>query len=162
MKRRYAIDFFIHFTDPESGDWVVERDPNAYLTKNDTQSRRTDDSELYHVQLCGDGQNQHSETLTDIWRNIQEDCEDDAESAIFDEIIARGREDLAKPLYKESVVITETGSRYETDLLWPEKKVILFLTENQDIYTVLNGSNWKCYCTADQFDVDSFIKDIGV
>ena len=55
----------------------------------------------------------------------------------------------------------ESGTRYETDLLWPDKKVILFLRENKDVYIIAKNTDWKCYCTEEQFDIDSFLKDIG-
>ena len=163
MKRKYAIDFFNHFISSESERWIVERNPNAYSTGpvDSGASSSTDDRDIYHIQLCGDGQNQSSETFFDIWKNIQEDCEEGPESEIFDEIISRGRGDLSKPLYKESIVITESGTRYETDLLWPDKKVILFLGENKDVYIVAKNTDWRCYCTEEQFDIDSFLKDIG-
>lgn len=163
MKRKYAIDFFNHFITSESERWIVERNPDAYSTGpvDNSVSSSTDDRDIYHIQLSGDGQNQSSETLVDIWKNIQEDCEEGPEREIFDEIIIRGRGDLSKPLYKESIVIIESGTRYETDLLWPDKKVILFLGENRDVYIVAKNTDWKCYCTEERFDIDSFLKDIG-
>ena len=75
-------------------------------------------------------------------------------------IIDIGKTDLSKPIYNEEIVVRETGSRYETNLIWDDKKVILFLSELKDEYQVVKMSKWKCFCTADDFDVEKFLESI--
>ena len=86
---------------------------------------------------------------------------EESEEKIIDEIILRADTNMSKPLYNESIVIVESGIRYATNLLWPQKKVIFFLNDNKEDYEVAKNSDWKCYCTADPFDIDTFLMEVG-
>ena len=163
MKRKYAIDFFKHFLTEQSNTWEVTRNPEEYVDEyvhQETIGAREHEVR-YHIQPCGDGQNQHSETFVEIWNNIKEDCTEESEELIIDEIISCGNDTMQKPIYNESIVIVESGTRYATNLIWPQKKVIFFLAENKAEYEVAKNSDWKCYCTAYPFNVDSFLKEVG-
>ena len=46
--------------------------------------------------------------------------------------------------------------------MWNEKKVLLYLGENQDAYEKAAILDWKRYCTAEEFSVEEFIKNIEV
>jgi hypothetical protein len=54
------------------------------------------------------------------------------------------------------------GEEIFADLMWKDKKVLLFLGENQDAYEQAAILDWKRYCTAEEFSVEEFIKTIEV
>lgn len=160
MKRKYAIDFFETLMGESPDGFFVEPRGKVDTPPDSPKTVITPTEENYHIELCGVGQNQYSDTFEEIWKNIQEDCSTEAEKAIFDMIIDIGKTDLSKPIYNEEIVVRETGSRYETNLIWDDKKVILFLSELKDEYQVVKMSKWKCFCTADDFDVEKFLESI--
>lgn len=113
------------------------------------------------VELCNDGRNMHSETSKEIWDSLLEDCEDEEETNIINNIAAMCSDNMAKPIYCESFTIPETKEDVFTDLIWPERKVILFLKESYEDYKVALKTGWYCYCTAEDIDIDEFIDRIG-
>ena len=69
---------------------------------------------------------------------------------------------ISKPWYKESIKISETGVELFTDLVWKEKKVILFLGENEKSYKIAKETDFDCYCLSEEFNIDEFISKIEV
>ena len=96
-----------------------------------------------------------------IWENLLEDC-DGEDQQIIEQIAEQCPKNIEKPWYAESVRIIETGEEIYADLMWKGKKVMLFLAENQDGYKKAACLDWKCYCTAEGFSVEEFIKNIEV
>lgn len=90
------------------------------------------------------------------------DCYSSEETKLITEIKNRGMSNIAKPFYQKSVKIVETGEKIFTDLLWKEKKVILFLKENENYYQQAKKIGWHCYCTVEPFDIDEFLNRIEV
>lgn len=161
MKRRYAIEFFDQLGIVPNQEISATRNPDIFIDVNWDNSRTEESNvDVYHIETCGDGQNQQSDSYDEIWNNIQEDCSSDEEVAIFDEIKNIAKEGISKPIYQESIVIVETATKYSTNLLWKDKKVILFLSENEAEYEVAKLSNWKCFCTSRDFNVEEFVKEI--
>ena len=125
-------------------------------------SRMQDEKPEYTIELCNDGQNKHSESVKEIWEDLLGDCEDDEEeTSIINNIADRCSDNMAKPIYYESFTIPEKEETFSSDLIWPEKKVILFLKDRQEDYKVALKTGWHCYCTAEDIDVDEFIDRIG-
>ena len=63
--------------------------------------------------------------------------------------------------FDQSVSLEKRRQLYDEYPALKDKKVILFLGENKDVYIIAKNTDWKCYCTEEQFDIDSFLKDIG-
>ena len=71
-------------------------------------------------------------------------------------------QNISKPWYRESIKIIETGEEIFTDLIWKDKKVILFLSENIEEYQKAKVTDFNCYCLSEDFDIDEFISKIEV
>lgn len=53
------------------------------------------------------------------------------------------------PLFGESVHLVISGEIIETDLIWEQAHVMLFLSDNEANYIKAKSSNWKCFYTDD-------------
>ncbi len=58
-------------------------------------------------------------------------------------------------IYNELFKIESTGEVFCANLCWREKKMFLFLSDNDNDYEVAKKTGWNCICTA---DVDSLEK----
>lgn len=173
LKRKYAIDFYLQFANTPEEILTAVRNEEVYVYSNvegDTpdEIEKLKEQELSatkeHFQLiyCNDGLNQESKTAEEIWDNLLGDCYSSEETKLITEIKNRGMSNIAKPFYQKSVKIVETGEKIFTDLLWKEKKVILFLKENENYYQQAKKIGWHCYCTVEPFDIDEFLNRIEV
>ena len=169
LKRKYAIDFFLQFATAAEAVWSATRNEEVYNSHGKDSGKKEDNNnssdnpviETYQVVLCNEGQNQASEPPNSIWENLLDDCEDD-EAELIQQIIERKADNIAKPIYRESAVIIETQKKIFVDQIWPEKKVMLFLTDSADDYEIAKKTGWYCYCTKYGFDIDEFISRIEV
>lgn len=168
LKRKYAIDFFMMFANSPDEEWPATRNEAVYVREEVliTLPEDDDDSQIdvvknYTISLCNEGQNQRAETARDIWENLMDDC-DDEEITIIQQLLESGKSNIAKPIYRESVVIVETQEKFFVDQIWPEKKVMLFLTDSSNDYEIAKKTGWHCYSTKQGFDVDEFINRIEV
>ena len=140
-------------------EWLL--DSNYSANSDDDSVPEPEIMPDYMINLSGDGQYQLSETTTEIWDNILDDCEDD-EISIVKEIAGKCSSNIAKPIYHESFVIAETGERVFTDLIWPEEKVIFFLEESEEDFEIAKKTGWDCYCTSKGMNIDEFVNRIEV
>ena len=62
----------------------------------------------------------------------------------------------------KDIKIVETGEEIFTDLIWKDKKVILFLSENIEEYQKAKCTEFSCYCLNEEFDIDEFLSKIEV
>lgn len=157
LKRKYALDFYSQFAAEDVSQWTCQKgDAVAVQTTEDAAPGRS-----VQVSFCNNGLNQAAETVRYIWENLLEDC-DEEDRAIVEGIAQRCPATIAKPWYAESLRVVETGEEIYADLMWKDKKVMLFLSENQDEYQKAAKLDWQCYCTAEEFSVDEFIRSIEV
>ena len=171
LKRKYAIDFYLHFALEPDGEWETTRNEEIYMLpvaepmdSVDVVQLNNDeslDTGHYQMQFCNEGQNQMSETTREIWENLLEDCDDD-EYSIIHQLLEHSDIEIEKPVYRESVMIIETQERFFADQIWKEKKVMLFLTDSAEDYEIAQKTGWKCYCTKEGFDVEEFLERIKV
>ena len=82
--------------------------------------------------------------------------------SVLTEIAKKCPDTISKPWYREAFKIAETNEEVFTDLIWKEKKVMLFLSESKDEYEKALKTGWHCYCTSFDFNVDEFLKRIEV
>ncbi|MBR7179095.1 MAG: DEAD/DEAH box helicase [Oscillospiraceae bacterium] len=157
LKRQYALDFYSQFTPDDSGAWFCRKEEVRTPQEPEKQPER----HSVQISFCNKGMNQAAETVAYIWENLLEDC-DGEDQQIIEQIAKQCPKNIEKPWYAESVRIIETGEEIYADLMWKGKKVMLFLAENQDGYEKAACLDWKCYCTAEGFSVEEFIKNIEV
>lgn len=173
LKRKYALDFYIQFALHPDGEWEATRNEEVYVSSiiceketvdsgldiavdNDDASR-----EHYQLQFCNEGQSQMSETTKEIWENLLGDCDDD-EYELIRQFLDYSEINISKPLYRESVVIIETGEKFFVDQIWKDKKVMLFLGDSQSDFEIAKKTGWHCYCTKESFEIKEFIRRIEV
>lgn len=125
------------------------------------ESHVQDEKPEYTIELCNPGYDQKTKSVKDIWEYLLQDCEDEEETNIINSIAGRCSDNMAKPNYGASFMIPEIEEKFSSDLIWPERKVILFLKDRYDDYEVALKTGWHCYCTAEDIDVDEFIDRIG-
>lgn len=111
--------------------------------------------------LGTDGRNPGTESAIEIWNDLLEDCFDDNEIEIVERIKSLSPQSITKPYYQKTVKIEETGETFITNLIWDEKKVILFLNDAYDDYKLAKKTGWFIYCTKDGFDVNELLEKVG-
>jgi len=174
MKRKYAIDFYLQFANTYNEEWASIRNEEIYVrpvvesVENEAVNEVAATLEITvvkeHFQLLfgDDGQNQKTESADEIWDNLLEDCCTTSEQQIIIAIKKQNVEHILKPFYRQSVKIIETEEKIYPDLIWKDKKIMLFLDENKDSYEIAKKTGWHCYCTAEPFDVEEFLGRIKV
>ncbi len=167
LKRKYAIDFYMQFNTSDDV-WNATRDESIFIPEkvdNPTNTRHSEEdgsmNAFSQLDFMGVGQNQASESAIDIWNNLLEDC-DESEESIISSIIQLGKDNIAKPIYRETVKIVETQEKILVDLLWKDKRSMLFLAENYDDYLIAKKTGWNVFCTKEGFDVNEFMSKIEV
>ena len=83
------------------------------------------------------------------------------EIEIVERIKSLSPQSITKPYYQKTVKIEETGETFITNLIWDEKKVILFLNDAYDDYKLAKKTGWFVYCTKDGFDVNELLEKVG-
>ena len=169
LKRRYAIDFYRNFATSPDAEWSVHKNEDIYISPI-LQERDEQDGikqevqvnkEHFQLQFCNEGRYQMSDTTQQIWENLLEDCDED-EVEIIQNLLEKSSVQISKPIYNESFVIVETQEKIFVDEIWKEKKVMLFLEENEEEYQKALKTGWKCYCTSVAFDDNEFLNNIEV
>lgn len=159
IKRYYALDFYHMFDLPLNEEWPATRDENVYEIINPFQE--DDESQKLQITFCNNGRNQAADSVEEIWTNLIDDCSEE-EEGILKTILEKCPQNISKPWYGESIKVVETGEEIYTSLIWKEKKVILFLKENETGYEIAKATEFTCYCLNEDFDVDEFISKIEV
>lgn len=159
LKRYYAIDFFEKFGLPLDIRWTATRDESVYEVANAFQEYN--ESPLLQVDFCNNGRNQVNESAVEIWSNLIEDCNEEEQERLK-EIKEKCPQNISKPWYGESIRIVESDEVVYTDLLWKEKKVILFLSNNKEEYEKAKKTDFDCYCLSEPFDIDELFEKIEV
>ena len=159
LKRYYALDFYHMFDLPLHEIWPATRDESVYEIMNPFQAE--DETQTLQVVFCNKGQNQAAESVEEIWNNLLDDCSEEEED-IIKTIAERCPQNISKPWYRESLKVIETGEEIFTDLIWKDKKVILFLSENVEGYQRAKETDFDCYCLCENFDIDEFVSKIEV
>lgn len=157
LKRKYALDFYEQFIPNNGEQWSCQKlDAIVTLSAEEVAPKHN-----VQIAFCNNGLNQSSETVASIWENLLEDCSAQDRKTI-EQIAEQCPHSIEKPWYAESIKIIETGEEIFADLMWKDKKVLLFLSENQDAYEKAAILDWKRYCTAEEFSVEEFINNIEV
>ena len=158
MKRKYALDFYHQISCDIEEEWPCENCGQVDI--QDMSIVNGNEAEnVCQVVFCNEGQNQAAESVEAIWNNLIDDCEDE-DIEIIDKIKANCPNEIAKPWYREAIKVVESDEKIFPDLLWKEKKVMLFLNENIEEYEKALRTGWHCYCTSKDFDIEEFLNRI--
>ena len=159
LKRYYAIDFYRMFNLPLNEIWPATKDESVYEIVNHFQE--DDESQKLQITFCNNGRNQAADSVEEIWTNLIDDCSEDEEN-LLKTILKKCPQNISKPWYGESIRVVETGEVIYTDLIWKEKKIILFLKENKEGYEKAKSTEFTCYWLNEDFDVNEFVSKIEV
>ncbi len=124
-------------------------------------SQVSDSKKKMKLILGSDGRNPGNEAANEIWTDLLDDCFDDNETKIILALKERSPEVIARPYYSKTVKIEETGESFTTNLLWDQKKVILFLNDAYEDYLLAKKTGWDIYCTKEGFDITEFLEKVG-
>lgn len=116
---------------------------------------------IMKLTLGSDGRNPGTETAEEIWNDLLDDCFDDEEIEIIMKLKQNSSRFIAKPYYSKTVKIEETGEIFTANLIWDQKKVILFLNDSYDDYLLAKKTGWSVYCTNEGFDIMELLERLG-
>lgn len=111
--------------------------------------------------LGADGRNPGNESAEEIWNDLLDDCYDDNEIELITMVKDQSPEIISRPFYNKTVKIEETGEIFVANLVWEDKKVMLFLNEAYDDYLIAEKTGWDVFCTKTGFDVKELIEKVG-
>lgn len=157
MKRKYAVDFYKAFSSSYDEEWAHSKSD----TPIPTPDASGDEGTYRDISVSNYGQYQENDSYNEIWDNLLEDCETDADTELINKLrnLSSGQL-IDKPNYGATVYIGEIDKSISVDELWTNKKVMLFLSENEDEYRIAKQTNWTCYCTSVGFDPEELIDHI--
>ncbi len=112
--------------------------------------------------LGADGRNPGNENAKEIWSDLLDDCFDSDEISIIEAVKEQSPEIIARPYYRKTVKVKESGEEFVANLIWDTKKVILLLNEAEDYYELAKKTGWDVYCTKRGFDVAELLQKVGV
>ncbi len=156
LQRKLAIDILKHL--------IFEIEDVTETYQNERWHGNSDipsSTKKMKLTLDTDGRNPGTESAIEIWNDLLEDCFDDNEIEIVERIKSLSPQSIAKPYYQKTVKIEETGETFITNLIWDEKKVILFLNDTYDDYNLAKKTGWFVYCTKDGFDINELLEKVG-
>lgn len=151
LKRKYAINFYQSLLNGQ-GEWTV-----SVGNLDDFSGAAGNNRKIAYFNE--DGQNQKAMDFEAIWNYLAQDTNDEDELGIIDVLKTKTIEDAhySKPYYGSSITVVDNKSIVRSDLLWPEKKVALFLQDSKEDYEEGKETDWNCYCLDEEFNVEEFL-----
>lgn len=102
---------------------------------------------------------------TDIWNNILQFSSNESEKNLLKELIScsDAMACMEKPYQSGTFQIGFGGEIYGVDLIWKDKKVMLFAEENYDEYNLAaNNTDWKCFLLSSEgLTVKMLVDELG-
>ena len=111
--------------------------------------------------LGTDGRNPGNESAEEIWSDLLDDCYDDNEIDLITKVKEYSPEIISRPFYNKTVKIEETGETFVANLVWEDKKVILFLNDGYDDYLIAEKTGWDVFCTKTGFNFNELLEKVG-
>lgn len=159
LNRNYAKRFYEELLCGQA-DIHIERIDEEIAADYESEDveKNAEEANRVRLDLCGKGR---TITGNDVWEELLEDCDESEELLINHLRDAVGSEKICDCIYGEYFRLPELGkTEFFASAVWPEKNVMLFLEECVEDYCSAKKSNWKCYCTTEEFDVSEFINNI--
>ena len=155
LKRRYAINFYRQISMFFDEIWESSKNEDIYIVQSLTSSiQPTVQIQQKLIQL-NKGQMQAGLSHDDIWSNLIEDCNED-ELAII-----KGLADcinVEPDYYNEFFRIESIGKTFCANFVWLDKKIFLFLKDNEEDYKIALSSGWNCVFTGNSDEVKTLIE----
>ena len=105
-----------------------------------------------------DGVDLSEKSMREVWEYIKLDTNEDDEVDLFNKLITEPPDFATEiPKYGASILIVDSKESLQTDLLWPESKVLFFLKDKEDDYRIAQRTNWNSFCLADGIDVKQML-----
>lgn len=159
LKRKYAIDFYESFPISKNIDMIeIESKDN----KSENESNEKNDNKVAKLKFKDKGRHQEGHSLHEIWENLVNDCDENEYSTIKRIAKKTEKTNIEVPIYNEEIVNLDTNEEFWVNEVWPNRKVMFFLSDDYDQYLIAKKTGWKCYCTKEKFNIDEFIKQIEV
>ena len=123
---------------------------------NESRENRAEDV----VKVLDDGSHLTYHKPNEIWDYILQDSEDDRDIELFKKLKDKNMTRLSDTIYEGVLRVDDVD--INVDLMWPEKKTLFFLCENQEDYKCIEHKlDWNIYCNAlKKIDVDEFVKSV--
>ena len=84
----------------------------------------------------------------DIWKNILQFSDDEAEKEILRTIITHVAEFDRKEKPWSNATFDVAGEKnLGVDLVWPKSKIMFFSADNEDEFNLAKNSDWRCFCS---------------
>lgn len=146
------------FEEPNAGFYSRYDDTNRFKESENrklSDIQKSDDGLIY----CKDTGTRLDMSFDEIWDYIKDDCEYEGDIEILSNIKALSEGGYEKPIYDGEVAIGD--KHFDVNLIWENAKVLFLLEENADNYTMLNNSEWKCFCESkEKIDPEELLKSI--
>ena len=132
------IGFYSNYTN-SSGEAIIIKAENGMNICTNENIDKTIIVTEYGANLCG-------VSFDEIWRSLVQFSENKHEIENLNELIKHSREieQIEKPFQSGSFQIGFANTQYDVDLIWKEKKIMIFSEGNRDEYEIAaKSSEWK-------------------
>lgn len=162
IKRKYALEFYKWFMSAD-GSFNVDDLGDVEESYASVPAVATLGSPTTIVNFHDKGRNLSVYTPREIWEELMDDCSDD-ELPIIEKLMKMCPENISKPFYGEQISFPEFDRNeiLSVNLIWKEKRTMLFLQDNIDDYYKAKSSGWNCFLVGEDFDYSGFLKLIEV
>lgn len=152
IKRRYAIGFYRQISLSFEESWKSSKNDDIYIVQSLTSSLQPVEQIQQKLIQQNKGQMQAGLSHDDIWSNIIEDCDEDEEKTVMElsECIS-----IEPDYYNEIFKIESTGKTFCANFVWLDKKILLFLKDNEEDYKIALDSGWNCIFTGNKDSVET-------
>ena len=153
LKRRYAIGFYRQISPYFDEEWSSSKNEDIYVVQSVTDSVTSIETDSVRLVQLNRGQLQAGINHGEIWDNLLEDCNDEE----IDTVKELSEISFDNPdYYNEVFKIERTGQTFCANFSWIEKKILLFLQDNEEDYHIANTTGWTCIYTGDSDAVNKF------
>ena len=100
--------------------------------------------------------------FAEIWNNLLQFSESDVERKLLGELVDSSDtiKSSEKPYQSGTFQVGFNGESYDVDLIWKEKKIMIFSEENAEEYSLIaNKTDWKCFLLCDESVTAQMIVD---
>ena len=146
IKRRYVVDGLkgIELASDIDHDMIVQ----TVIKKQEEKPRKRI---KLHTEMCNTSI--HDESYDYISSSLDLD-NDELEVSIAE---AMRNASVPKPDYSWVDIETEEGETPYADLVWRDRKVMVFAPDNRDSYDAVKDSDYKCFIFDSSIDIDTFV-----
>jgi len=116
----------------------------------------------HQIRVMDIGTSLRNQTIEDALNYVKDEIEK-AELPVFEQLIMKAKESnsFIIPDGFAAQIRIDGDKICQVDLLWKRKKVMLFFADKVDLYqTLLNSSEYMCFCLNAEMDIEKFLNAI--